>query len=766
MRTAILLSCLVQQFFLQAQQGVPPIGSWRDHLPYANVIDIANSSDKIYCATPYSVFTIEKADHRIERFSKTTGLSETGVSAIAHDDENEKLVIAYNNSNIDIIYRNDIVNIPDIKRSNPAGNKAILGIYPYQGNYYLSTGLGIIVIDGDRFEIKETWLIGNTGAQVKVNALATDLDFFYAATDEGLKKAALSSPALADYNNWQLISGLSGLSAGSIRDILNTGDKMLLQKDDSLFVQSGSQWDLFYTDGWQITNTSLSGNRIHLSQRKNNGDSRIAILNNDGTVFRILSQPAFISFPRKAITVEGITWIADQEKGLTVIDAQGEFQSIIPNSPAGLATGELLVKNNTLYVAAGSVNDNFVRQHNADGFYIFTGGDWKNYNAVTVPQLDSTKDILNVAVDPVDASLWAGSFGDGLLHVLPTGSIEILKQNILGISVTDPMSYRVAGLAFDIDNNLWISNYGASQPLLVRKPDGSLQRFAPPFSLTENALAGVIIDDLNYKWIIAPKGGGLIAFDHGLSIDNSGDDRWKKFTTGSGNGNLPGSEVLSIAKDRNGFIWIGTNNGVAVMQCTQDAFTGASCDAVWPIVQEGNFAGYLFKGEEVNSIAVDGADRKWLATNKGAFLISASGEEVIYQFTEDNSPLLSNVVHRVTIDGATGEVYFATAKGICSFRSTATQGGDGNQNILVFPNPVPPGYEGTIGIRGLAGNAFVKITELDGRLVWQARALGGQAVWNGRDYKGRKISTGVYLVLVSNDERTEKKAGKIVFINK
>jgi hypothetical protein len=155
-----------------------------------------------------------------------------------------------------------------------------------------------------------------------------------------------------------------------------------------------------------------------------------------------------------------------------------------------------------------------------------------------------------------------------------------------------------------------------------------------------------------------------------------------------------------------------------------------------------------------------------VATRNGAWLISPDGEKVLYRFTEDNSPLLSNDVRKISIDGKTGEVYFATLKGICAFRSTATEGGETNSNVLVFPNPVPPNFSGTIGIRGLAENSIVKITELDGRLVFQTRALGGQAVWNGQDYKGRKISSGVYLVLVSNDGKTEKMVTKIIFISR
>jgi hypothetical protein len=274
------------------------------------------------------------------------------------------------------------------------------------------------------------------------------------------------------------------------------------------------------------------------------------------------------------------------------------------------------------------------------------------------------------------------------------------------------------------------------------------------------------VDDENQKWIVSPKGNGLICFNDNNSIDNTGDDKWKLYRSGSGNGNLPSNNVLSLAKDKNGFIWIGTDDGIGIVQCPQNVFSSLGCDAILPVVQQGGFNQYLFKGEEVRSIAIDGADRKWVATKNGAWLVSNEGDEVIYRFTEENSSLLSNDVKRISIDGKTGEVFFATANGICSFRSTATEGGKKNENVLVFPNPVPPGYAGTIAIRGLVNNAIVKITEMDGRLVFQTRALGGQAIWDGKDYTGRRISSGVYLVLVSDDERKENLATKIIFINK
>lgn len=750
---------------VKAQQSIPPVGLWRDHLPYASVIDITGGGDKIYCATPYSVFIVNTKENSIERMSRTTGLNETGVSNIYYDKDNEKLLIAYSNSNIDIIHRNDIINIPDIKRSAIVGNKSIYNIYSRQKNYYLSTGLGVIVVDAERYEIKDSWLIGKNGSQVKVNGLTSDASFFYAATEEGLKKAPIAATNLADYNNWQLVSG-SGLFEGSCQNVLNVQDKIILQKNDSLFVLNGTNWNLLYYNGWPIISSASSENKISLCQQKTNGESKVTILNNDGSAVNTFMQASVISFPRKAILFEGDTWVADQLNGLSQFNAPGSFEQYIPNSPGSIASGEMVVYNNVLYATAGGVNEAWNRQNNSNGLYIFKEGLWTNINRKQYSPIDSLLDFISIAIDPKDETTWAGSYGDGLLHIKPGPSFEIYKQNVLGFVNNDPSSYRVAGLAFDIENNLWISNNGAIQPLLVKKSDGSFIKFSLPFTIPENALTQILIDNNNYKWIVAAKGGGLISFDHGSSVENMGDDRWKRFTAGSGSGNLPAGNVLSVAKDKNGFIWVGTTNGIGVIQCPQETFSSQSCDAIWPIVQNGNFSGYLFNGEEVRSIAVDGADRKWVATKKGVWLISPTGEKVIYQFTEENSPLLSNDVTKIAIDGKTGEVYFATAKGICSFRSTATEGGEKNETVLVFPNPVPPGYTGNISIRGVAANAIVKITELDGRLVYQTRALGGQAIWDGRDYKGRKISTGVYLVLISNDERIEKAAAKIVFINK
>ena len=696
--------------------------------------------------------------------SRINALSETGISAIEFDDVNKKLFIGYKTSNIDIVYRNDVFNIPDIKIDNIVGDKTIYNVLSNGKYFYLSTGLGVVVIDAEKYEVKDSWFIGNNGAKVKVNGFTADNSFFYAATNEGLKRTAINTSDPANYLNWQNLSGANGLSAGAISDVIMVSNKVFLTKDDSVFVLNGNTWNLFFTqNGWRIRRINSSGGKLIISQTSNPG-AKVTSINTDGTIARTIQQTGSVIQPADVLLENNNYWVADSVGGLNKF-TPSSIQTYNLNSPQSIATGEIVFVNNSFYAAAGSVNDNWQKQNNKNGIYKFSDGQWINYNSRQFALFDSLPDVIAVTIDPRDESIWAGSYGGGLLHIKPGNGFEIFKQNSPVAQTTfDAGSYRVAGLAMDKGQNLWIANYGASQNIVVKKNDNTWRSFAPPFALSENAVAQIVIDNEDQKWIVSPKN-GLIVFSDNKTIDITADDKWKLYRRGSGIGNLPSNSVLSIAKDKNGFIWVGTDDGIAVIQCPQNVFSSQGCDAILPVVTQGGFNQYLFKGEEVRSIAVDGADRKWVATKNGAFLISAEGDKLIYRFTEANSPLLSNDVKRISIDGRTGEVYFATVNGICSFRSSATEGTVTNSNVLVFPNPVPPGYPGAIAIRGLVNNAIVKITELDGRLVYQTRALGGQAVWDGKDYKGRKISSGVYLVLVSDEGRKENLATKIIFIN-
>ncbi len=764
MKCILFLSVTSLFIFSMSFAQLTPVGQWREHMEYRSGLRVTVSPEKIYAASKFGVYSVSKTEGEIERLNKVTGLHDAGIRSIKYNSFNNKLLIAYNNSNLDVVYRNDIINIPDILRSNVSGDKNIYDISFVNDKAYLSSGLGVIVVDLVKYEISSTYYMGNNGSNVKVNGFAADATRFFAATEEGLKVANQTASNLSDYRNWTLLSGVNGLPAGPLAQVMVIEDKVIAQYFTSLYVLNGSAWQLLYNDDWRWENVNASEGSVLICEEKNAwNERRVIVLNTNGTISTVVQNNSQLRYPFQAAKSGNEIWIADFEKGLVKAEAN-LFERYAINSPYGSVDGELFFYKNTLYVAGGSVNEAWNYQYNGSGFFTFNNDEWKDYNRANLSWMDTVLDVISIAVDPRNNAIYAGSFGGGLVEYESATKYKIYKQGFLNVTVGDPNSYRVGGLAFDGENNLWISNFGGSNNFVVKKADGNWKSFRIPFLISDNMVGAILIDDANQKWIQVPQGNGLLCYNHGTSIDNTGDDRWKWLQTGVGNGNLPGNFVNCMVKDKDGFIWIGTDKGIAIIQCPGEVFTANGCEAYQPIVQQDNFAGYLFENEEVKAMAVDGANRKWVGTRNGVWLISADGEKVIQRFTAVNSPLLSNEIIRIAIDPKSGEVFFSTFNGICSYRSTATEASENTDKVLVFPSPVPTGYEGTIGIRGLPENSIVKITELNGRLVYQTRSLGGQAVWNGRDYNNQRVSSGVYLVLAKDELGAEKKVGKIVFI--
>jgi hypothetical protein len=749
------LLVLLFGWYSVSAQSPPPVGQWREHLPWNNAVNVSASGDGIFCATPFAVFFFDRTDESFARMSKVNGLSDIGVSAMTHDPLTGNTVIAYQNSNLDIWNGSRVVNIPDIRISGTSGNKTIYRI-AIRGEFaYLSTGLGVIVIDMKKNQVRDTWRIGNAGGEVTVWGLAFSGNSVFAATEEGLKTAPLTSDP-SDYRNWQRVA----LPQGPAQHVISSGNRIYALQGESVFLSTGGSFSLFYRSTG-ISSIDTAGVGLLVSE-KNGNAGRVVHLGGSGNLTRIY-QPQGLSFPKQATLVGPDCWIADFDNGLFRAGVS-DAEKVFPNSPINIATGQISFIGNTLWAAAGTVNEAWNYTFNPNGVYRLKDQYWDGYNRYVNAGLDSLYDFITVAGQPATGSVYIGSYGGGLLEIKKDNSLLIHKQRSpLGAALGDPNSYRVSGLAADCESNLWISNYGAPQNLLVKKADGNWKAFTIPFFHAENAVAGITIDDLDQKWIVSPKQNGLFVFNSGTNIDNTGDDRWRYYRQGKGNGNLPSNNVFCTVKDKNGFIWVGTDKGIAVINCVKEA-VNSNCDAVLPVIQEDNFAGFLFRDEEVLSIAIDGANRKWVGTKNGLWLVSAEGDKIIYRFTKTNSPLLSDEISSLAIDPISGEVFAATSAGICSFRSTATEGQTGGSGVLVYPNPVPPGFGGTIAVRGLPVNSTVKITELDGRLVYQTRSLGGQAIWNGRDYKGNRVSSGVYLVIISDEQNVEKLATKIFFL--
>jgi len=760
MKPAFIFTLACFAFFALHAQMMPPIGQWRDHLPMRSIVDLENSSSKLIAASSFGYFTYDPAAKSYDVRTKARGLSEVNLKHLAKDPLSEKLLIVYENANIDLVEGDQIRNIPDVLLSKVQGDKSINHILWTGTDALLSSNLGIIAVNTQRKEIRDTYRPGNNGADIKIFQLALLNNLLYAASSEGLKRASFQTSTLGDFRSWTLES-IPG-AAGMVDNILIWNDRLVARKGDSIFIKSNGAWGLFYVSSKPITAINTSGNGLYIGQSLQ-GKGTVLYFADPGAQPQVIATPS-MSSPVASLKINQELWVGDKNNGLIKVSATADEQ-FLPNAPYGIAYGGGTYANATVWVAAGTIGADGKGKLNKTGFFGFKDDKWQNFNSRSLPALDSLPDINVLTFDPSKQAVLAGSFGGGLLEINKEGKPMVYKQgSFISSAMTDPTSFRVAGLVYDLDLNLWMANHGASQGLVVRKKDGSWKKFTIPFPHLGNAVSTITVDDQNRKWIISPQGNGLFCFDDGGTIDQTNDYKWRYFRQGRGNGNLPSSNVLGVACDKNGFVWVGTDRGVAIIQCGDDLFNNTLCDATLPVVQQDNFAGLLLAEEIVNDIKVDGANRKWIASKNGVWLLSADGQKTIHRFTVSNSSLLSNEVFSIVIHQLTGEVFFFTANGICSFRSTATAPATEKKKPFVFPNPVPSGFMGTIAIRDLPDNAWVRITELDGRLVHQSRSLGGQAIWNGKTYKGERVNSGVYLVYVADENNQQQVAAKIFFI--
>lgn len=759
MKFRLIFGVLLFIRFGAAGQQLPAIGGWRDHLPLQQVIAVGYDAGTVKAAARNGIFTYDTEKKEFGRLSKSSGLSEVSIKTVAFSPVKSQTLVVYENGNIDLISGDRINNIPDVLISRNAAAKRINHVLWDGKTAFLSADQGIIVLDTERRLVLATYRPSSDGGDVRVLQTAIHENRLFAATPSGLWQCELNAALLADFRNWR--QERIGSTALSPISIVSRDKDLFALRNDSLYILSASGWSPFFASSSPVTFVQAVRTELLIGTALN-GKGAILQFGVNQSSPKIIQNPQLI-LPVSCIVVGNEYWIGDLINGLLRIEG-GNSQQILPDAPYLIPKGYLHYSGGKLVAPAGFVGSTGIPQQLSGVIDVFEDDKWKNLNKNFIRAMDSLPDIMSAVFDQATGKIIAGSYGGGLAEIAPDGKTTIFKQG----SALSPVSgssadYRVAGLAFDLDRQLWVTNPGTQQPLLMRKKDGSWKKFAIPFpGASTPGLLTVDID--NRKWVVLQGGGGLACFDDRGTPDQSADDQWRLFRQGRGNGNLPSSNVTAISADKNGFIWVGTDRGVAIIQCTDDLFNVAACEATLPVVRQDNFAGLLLAEENIRDIETDQADRKWIASNNGAWLLSADGQKTIHRFTSSNSKLLSDEVFSIAINDLTGEVFFLTAAGISSFRGEATAPATGKRKPFIFPNPVPPGYSGTIAFRDLPDRAWVKITDLNGKLVHETRSLGGQAVWSGRNLQGTRVSSGVYIVYVSEELNQYQVAGKVVFI--
>jgi hypothetical protein len=426
---------------------------------------------------------------------------------------------------------------------------------------------------------------------------------------------------------------------------------------------------------------------------------------------------------------KNIETITDSLKGIAIAPNLSKWINI--TGPRKSMNGNASVNENILFAPFSK---------NEKGFATYTDQGWTNYFTFqnnTIPQIDFSY------VHPTDNLFWMAN--DHNVYSYNGNQIQLIQNYPTG---------DIKNIAFSKNGRAWILN---DQTGITLYQKNNSKNYALPSGLNVNGRIQLLANQQEQLWITGPSIQGLYIFQ---SDNYYNTNSWIQKTTGSNTGNLPSNKVTSIIEDKDGAIWVGTDNGIGIFNCGD--ISKEACNAYLPIIQSNGFNAYLFQRETVRCMAVDAANQKWIGTNNGVWLVSQDGLSIIEHFTKENSPLPSDTIHQILIEPNNGEVFFQTNEEWVSYRSTAVKAAMDQQSIFIFPNPVPPDFNGPISFRNLVENAQLKITDISGKLVFQTRALGGQAIWNGRKYDGSQVATGIYLVFVRDDSGNEKGVGKIM----
>lgn len=742
---------------------------WRTHLASYNTTAVAEAENDVYAMADGTIYSYGKNDNNVKMYTKLNGLSDSDVKLIRYNMAVHTLMIVYSNGNIDLMSRDGMYNLPYLKNAGNIQDKTPNEINFVGDRAYLSTHFGIVVIDMKKKEVSETYKLG-----MKVYSSCLHGEMIYASTERGLY-AASTKDNLMDFNNWKQLP-THGADFDS-KKIVRIG---IFQNKLCLCIPGAG---LYYrNDGGQFIPFLK---QIYIEGMTIQGDRLLAHTGENLYIYTSLESPAEIVSPGVVKDVSALKntntyWVASGTKGLIGIRRKNAntFETFVSGlnieGPKRNFCTFMTIQGGKLLVTGG---DRWTDRFNRPGTLMtYEGGKWTNFDETTVNKAVgyACRDYTGVAVDPDDAGhYFVSTFGEGVIEIKDNKYVQLYNHtNTPLVSAIDPSPnyVRVGGVSFDKQKNLWMTNSGVQNGIVVRTADGKWK------SLFYKGVSGVplvdkiLVTSKGHKWVNVPRGTpGLLVFDdNGTPTDNT-DDKSNFFTLlrNARGEALNVSAFYCMAEDLNGEVWLGTDHGPVICSSPEAAIKDSQKFFGSVIVRPNDDGsnGVFLDSEQIKAIAVDGGNRKWLGTgSSGIFLVNPTGTETIQHFTTENSPLLSNHIQSIAIDHKTGEVFIGTDKGIISYLGDATQGSPDYSDVYAFPNPVRPDFDGSVTITGLIADSNVKITDLNGNLIYQAKSAGGQVTWNCRSHKGQRVATGIYVVLASTAQGAESVVTKIAVV--
>ena len=764
MKRIISLTAALATTILLCGQGA--VGSWNDQLSYSSSYSLAAGKDKVYSSAGASVLVYDLNSRSSSALSRVSGLNETAISLLGWCDDEETLIIVYNNTGIDLVRKGIITNIPDIKNKYIPGLKEIYGVTTSGSRALLSGSFGIVVIDVRGRYVADTWKPGPDGETNEVRETVIMNDRVYAATAKGVFYAPLSQQGLSYFGNWEQLEGLP--SPGSKYDnIAAAGSALFISKpavpssQDSLFriIPGQSATLIIEAPEGSIRSLDGDGTAVYVSMA-----SKVMSLSSQGAVTGEITGYGWASAnPLGVLKHSQSLWIADASVGLVSTEDNIKFSNHTIAGPYTNNVADIHFAGDNFYVTGGTVDNAWGNVYRPLQIFTGKGDSWQSL----ILYETADRDAMRVVADPDDEShFFVSSWGNGLYEFRDGEVVNNFNQYNSPLSSIRPgENYtRICGLAYDVSGNLWMTQSGVPGNLKALTPDGNW--ITPSLNLNVPVAGDMIIDRNGFIWVLLPRGYGLLVYDPAGTPGTTSDDRYLRLQVEDTEGHVM-NNLFSIASDHDGNIWVGSDMGPAVYYNPGRVFTGGMTASRIKIPRNdgSGLADYLLGTETVTTIAVDGANRKWFGTmSSGAYLMSYDGKEELIHFNSTNSPMLSDNLVKIAVNGINGEVWFGTSEGIVSFRGDATAGKEDYSGIYVFPNPVREDFEGVVTVTGLVENSSVKITDVSGNLVYETTSLGGQVTWDLRNYRSARVATGVYLVFCTNEDGSLAKVTKMLVI--
>jgi hypothetical protein len=755
-----LLLLLFQFGFSQQNQN------WKGYFSYNAIKDVSESSTRLYAAAENAIFTKNLATSELKTINTVDGLSGKTISAMYHSETFNKTIVGYEDGLMIVINDADgtMLNVVDIINKNiPSNIKKVNHFLEFDGILYVSCDFGIVQYKLATLEFGDTYFIGPNGLEIKIYQTAVFNNEIYAVTQyNGIKKASITNPNLNDFSQWQTFNPNSwtGIVAFNNQLVATSGDNNVYKYNGANFQQIGSLGqpglDLRFYANYLI---ATCVNKVLIFDQTLNPVVTI-------TPSQITAIP--VTFTCATVIDNGI-YIGTNENGIVsaTISNPTTFEFLMPNGPQRNKMFSINTSSSNLWAVYGgystTYNPNTYIGFSVSQFGISKYNETDGWYNIPYSEVLGAKALVRIAVNPNNENeVCIASYYNGLLKVesdIPTTLYDATNSTFEGI--VNGTNIRVNSTTYDKSGNLWMTESRVKHGLHVLKADGSFQAFsteAITANYASNDFCKIAIDKSGTKWI-ASYANGVIAFNE------TGNVGFKKLSEGPDLGNLPSPDVRAIAVDNRSQVWIGTIKGLRVLSSTGSYNSPDQMKANPIIFLEDGVAKELLYEQFITDIAVNGSNQKWISTaDSGVFFFSSNGQETIYHFTTDNSPLPSNVVTDIDINAVTGEVFFSTDKGLVSFKGTSTKPADNLEAVYVYPNPVRPNFDGTVKIAGLISKANIKITDIEGNLVYETTSEGGTIEWDTTAFGKYKVASGVYMIFVAAEDASETAVKKVMII--